>query len=598
MLRFGLLWVLCATTPCLAAPIPKARVILLYVDGLRPDVLREMAREGWLPHLNATFLEHGLDIPNAFSVFPSNTLIANGSLFTGLWSDSTGIKSQNQFERSTLKPKGQLSKWLPDGFIPEPPTRVLDLLDKYAPEQTHAFLVKRGIPTLASRLGKAYRFTTLPIAPINPPPYWLHRAINTIGPFGISTRLPHSLDVVNAHYAIDELIGDPDARVIAVWLPMVDKICHTSPTGQFGEARWTLILLDRLVGRLLGRLRQVRWDQHTYLMLVSDHGHLGGDPTQEGHRINRTCNLPRDWAYRHLGCNAKVVGREWMHPGVEKNRFIFFDNQGAGQAKLFFPAGSYFNGPWRRNRLHELMQYEIRPEQGWINLLESLRGFRPPGWHEGDAPPVALILVKLAPGQLLVDGPGGAQALITIERALDGLERYRYQPVRRMSQSQNGIVQSEASLPGEDPLGYLHDPDFLTATGGAAWLTAPHTPDEWLQATAKTRYPDAVVAMATFFAWKPGVADLADVRDPDLVVTAAEGWSLRSDDGQGTDHGYPLAEAMRITWMLSGPNIRHGIVEAPQRIINILPTILELIGWPYDPKELDGRAIQDLYRSE
>jgi hypothetical protein len=285
-----------------------------------------------------------------------------------------------------------------------------------------------------------------------------------------------------------------------------------------------------------------------------------------------------------------------MHPGIDKTRFIFFDNQGAGQAKLFLPSGAYFSGPWKRNRLAELMQYEVRPAQGRINLLESLRDFRPPGWDGSGVPPVDLILVKLAPGQVLVDGHGGAQALITTETASDGRERYRYQPVRRVSQSQDGAVQSEASLPGEDPFGYLHDPDFLTATGGAAWLAHPHTPDEWLQATAKTRYPDAVVTMATFFAWKPVVADLADVRDPDLLVTASEGWSFRSDDGQGTDHGYPLADAMRITWMLSGPNIRHGIVEAPQRIVNILPTILELIGWPYDPAQLDGRAVQGLYK--
>lgn len=562
-------------TPRSGSPLPKARVLLLYIDGLRPDVFQEMAAHGFLPHLSEVFLERGLAVPHAFSVFPSNTLIANGSLFTGLFSDRTGIKSQNQFERSTLRPKGQLSAWLPDGFIPQPRTRVINLLDKYAPENTHAFLVKRGIPTLATRLGKAYRGTTLPIAPLNPPPRWLHHAINTIGPLNVSARLPTRVDEVNTEYAIRELIGDPDARVIAVWLPMVDKTCHHSRHGQFGLARRDLVLADRYVGRLLARLKEVHWDQSTYLILLSDHGHLGGDTA-----VNRSCNLPRDWAHRLLGCNAKVVGQEWTHPGIPADRFVFFDNQGAGQAKLFLPRGSYVDGPWQRNRLYDLTHYVLRPGEPPINLLESLMAFRPPGWREEDGRPIDLILVKLDAHRVFLYRDDDHQAILHRLEHESSQDSYRYEPARRAR---------------EDPLGYLEDSTFLAATGGAEWLDRPHTAEEWLRATAQTRYPDAVVTMAKFFAWKPPVDALAEVRDPDLLVTASEGWSLRSDDGEGTDHGYPFAESMRMSLFLAGPNIAPGTLPTPQRIVDILPTILEMVSWPYDPNELDGKAIRGIY---
>ncbi|PIQ83672.1 MAG: hypothetical protein COV75_06105, partial [Candidatus Omnitrophica bacterium CG11_big_fil_rev_8_21_14_0_20_63_9] len=320
------------------APIPNARVLFFYIDGLRPDVLQAMADAGYLPNFKRAFLDRGLIVRSAFSVFPSNTLIANGSLFTGLFSDRTGIKSQNQFERSTLKPTGQLSRWLPDGFMPSPKTRVLNLLDKYAPENTHTFLMMHGVPTLGSRLSKAFAFTTLPIAPLNPPPLWFHRAVNTIGPFDITNRLAQRLDTVNASYAVEDIIGHPDVRVMAVWLPMADKTSHHSGRGQFGAARRDLAVADEHLGRILQRLEEVRWMDSTYLILVSDHGHLGGELG-----VNRQCNLPRDWAHRQLGWNAKVVGQEWIHPGINAQQFIFFDNQGAGQAKLFLPYGSYFD---------------------------------------------------------------------------------------------------------------------------------------------------------------------------------------------------------------------------------------------------------------
>lgn len=571
------------------APVPQARVVLVYVDGLRPDVLRDMARAGYLPHFQRVFLDGGLQVPDAFTVFPSNTLIANGALFTGRFPDGTGIKSQNQFERSTLKARGQLSRWLPDGFMPQPDTQVLNLLDKYAPENTHGFLTKRGIPTLATRLGPQFGFTTLPIAPLNPPPNWLHWAINTLGPFGLAARLPGRLDEVNTQYALQTLIGNADLRVIALWLPMVDKICHHSGHGQFGAARRDLALADAALGLIMARLREVRWLSSTYLILVSDHGHLGGEGG-----VNRRCNLPRDWAHRGLGCNVQVVGQAWTHPGIPEDRFLFFDNQGAGQAKLFLPYRAYFHGPWRRNRLAELMDYEVRPGQR-VNLLESLRAFQPAEWRAGEPAPVDLLLVKLDEQRTLVYRDPDTQALITRSADTAGQEQYRYEPMRAIRQSTEGEITFAAPQPGEDPLGYLRDAAFLAATGGADWLAQAHTAQAWLEATRQTRYPDAVVGMAKFFAWQPPVADLASVRDPDILVTAAEGWSFRSDDGEGTDHGYPLAPSMRMTWVLQGPNLRRGVWPSAQRIIDVLPTILELIGHPYDPATLDGQALTGLY---
>lgn len=562
-------------------PVPNARVLLLYVDGLRPDVVHEMAALGFLPNLQQAFLDGGLECLRGFTVFPSNTLVANGSLFTGLFPDRTGIKSQNQFERTMLKPRGPLSEWLPDWLFARTasPTTVHDLLDKFAPENTHRFLRERKIPTMAERVGKGYRFTILPIMPVNPPPQWPHRAVNVVdNPFAASVQIPSQLDMVNTRYLMEEVIGDQDARVIVAWFPMIDKVSHHHARGQFGAARRELAFFDRWLGKIMRRLRQVGWVSSTYLILVSDHGHAGGEQ-----HPNRRANLARDFFHRRLGWNVRVVGQEWRHAGSDPSRFVFLDHQAWAQAAVFLPKGAYHTGPWRPNTLEDLQAYDAGPNVGRVNLPAMLLAFRGPEWEPVLPAPVDLVLLKLDEDRVLVMRAPDNRAVIHVTRQDDGVERYRYEP----------------ASPEHDPLGYVTDPAVRDALGPgaspAAFLAAPHTADEWLRATAGTDYPDAVVGIAKLFRWQPPVADMAQARTPDLVVTAARGWSFRSDDELGTDHGSLLREAMRISLWLAGPNVRRGRMAQPRRIIDVLPTILDMAGIPYEPSELDGRAIRGIY---
>ena len=551
-------------------PIPNARVIVFYVDGLRPDVVHAMAQEGLLPTIRQVFLDGGFECTQAFTTFPSNTLTANGALVTGRFPDRTGIKSQNQFARATRLATGQAGEWLPDWLARRTRhgPRISDLLDKFAPEDTHRVLRRRGVPMLDTYLGARYRYTILPIAPLNPPPLWLHRALNTIDqPFAAIHRIPHELDRVNARYLIEEVIGDPEAQVIMAWFPMVDKISHHSPRGQFGDVRDTLTSFDQWLGKMVRRIRQVGWSGSTYLFLISDHGHVGGETAP-----SRPAGLVETFFHRRLGCNVKVVGQEWLHPGLDPNRFVFIDHQAWGQASIFLPKGAYQTGAWERNRPEELMAYDFGPNRGRVNLLEAL------GRFDG----VDLVLMKLDASRMLVHRASTSDAVIHLQTDEAGRERYRYEPAN----------------PDDDPLGYLRDPTVREAVAPlpvTQWVAEAHSADEWLRVTAGTDYPDAVVGIAKFFSWKPPVAELADSRDPDLVATAARGWTFRTDGETGTDHGAPLREAMRITCFLAGPNIRLGQSSQPHRMIDLMPTILHLAGVEYSPESLDGTPMQEIY---
>ena len=489
---------------------------------------------------------------------------------TGRFPDRTGIKSQNQFERTTRLPAGQAGEWLPEWLArrTRQGPRIVDLLDKFAPEDTHQVLRRRGVPMLDTYLGARYRHTVLPIAPLNPPPLWLHRALNTIEqPFTAIHRIPHELDQVNARYLIEEVLGDPEARVILAWFPMVDKLSHHSPRGQFGDVRDTLIAFDRWLGKMVRRIRQVGWSHSTYLFLISDHGHVGGTT-----HPSRPAGLVETFVHRRLGCNVRVVGQEWVHPGFDPNRFVFVDHQAWGQASIFLPQAAYHTGAWRRNTLEELLAYDLGPNRGRVNLVDAL------GRFDG----VDLVLVKLDAARVLVHRASAPDALIHLQTDEAGMEQYRYEP----------------SFPEDDPLGYLRDPTVREAASPrpvAQWMAEAHSAEEWLRVTAGTDYPDAVVGIAKFFSWKPPVAQLADSRDPDLVATAARGWTFRTDGETGTDHGAPLREAMRMTCFLAGPNIRLGQSSHPHRIIDLMPTILHLVGIEYPPESLDGTAMEGIF---
>ena len=118
-----------------------------------------------------------------------------------------------------------------------------------------------------------------------------------------------------------------------------------------------------------------------------------------------------------------------------------------------------------------------------------------------------------------------------------------------------------------------------------------HDESTWLWVTATSDYPDAVVTLTRHMLWQEGLKVQEREYAPDLVVTARHGWLFATQNTPGTTHGYPLAESVRATWYVSGPNIRRGArVEAPCRLVDLTPTILDLTSTEYDPAQLDGRG--------
>jgi arylsulfatase A-like enzyme len=144
---------------------------------------------------------------------------------------------------------------------------------------------------------------------------------------------------------------------------------------------------------------------------------------------------------------------------------------------------------------------------------------------------------------------------------------------------------------GEDPLGYLGDPSASALAAvldgpldGPVPLSAFHSFNEWHLATEATTYPAAVPLVLKGCASGPTQGD--------LVLTSAAGWSfLRHTKG---DHGGLRRDSIETSLLLVGPRIRPDASLAGSRLIDLLPTFLDLLGLSAEPEflaSLDGRDL-------
>jgi hypothetical protein len=210
-----------------------------------------------------------------------------------------------------------------------------------------------------------------------------------------------------------------------------------------------------------------------------------------------------------------------------------------------------------------------------------------------DPHPVDLLFVKLAENLVYVARRGGIEALIEIDREGENL-RYRYRPIQNFSQDQAGQCAFEEN-PSADPFGYLTDPKFH-APDRIKFFQEFHNDQEWLEATFETAYPDAVTAVARALSWKPELSYLARSQDPDIWISATPGWNFRIEDINGTDHGAILGDALRSTLMISGPHIRTGTESTPYRLIDLTPTLMQLIGYK-KKTDFDAGPIKNIYEN-
>lgn len=566
------------------------KVLVIFVDSLRPDVVDAMVAQERLPNIKKLFYDKGLRFENFFTSFPSLTANAVACLVTGKWPDETGMKAQSIFERFPARKKNWLRRvFTSSGNFPRS-TNLLTHADKAT-----AVLSRNKVKALYDYLDEKYHTALMPVTPSVVPWAWPRLAANEVDrPYHVGVEAPQILDDLNGKYALRYMVPDHRGRLFIVWFPQMDEEQHLYERGQMSEAAWKRMeKVDEWLGKLYGGFLKEGKGKEPYVILFSDHGAYGG----EGGVYNQPYYLGRDFFYELLKINIRGPDHSSHHPGTDLESYAYIDNMGRGQARIFLPVGDMTSCSWTRpNTLRELQRYGLGPNRRPVDLVTEILNINLEDRNKFPGKvspyPVDLLFVKLAENLVAVYRRGGVQALIRIEDR-GGKLYFQYTPVTDLSQDEAGRLSYKETL-AVDPFGYLKDPKFLAGGDAAGFLQGFHDDAAWLEVTYGTGYPDAVPATAHALFWKAGLAAMAKSQDPDLWLSAAPGWNFRYEEINGADHGAILRDAMHATLMISGPRIRAGVESKPHRVLELTPTLLELIGYK-GKTDLDFAPMEGIY---
>ena len=618
------------------SPLPKCQAVVFYVDGLRPDVVREMAAMGHLPNIQSLFLENGCWMSNCFTAFPSDTITSNGTMWTGCFSDRHGLKGQVRFCRQQLTSESYLDPLGPsrsarllspqglDRTLVDGQSTARKWLHGTHEEHKWKHSLTSDIQPLYELLrneGRDWATGVLPIMTETPPPLWSRSLARTV-PYLKANDAWQYIDDANANYAVRQLMPR-EQPVMIVWLPETDSVSHKECRGQFGATRRTIARADQLIGQIVAEFKAQDRLRSTYFCLVSDHGHHGGrtghlslfDVAHELFYRPRELDADGRWTGGGLGVTVRQHRERAHHDGDGNREFAFIDGDSDGVARIYFPKGHYRSGDWSGpNVPANLLAYRLADHLPPVNLVEFLARAEfsnPDGQQQErgrDEPvrlfdqsadrqrPIDLVLMKLGKNSMLVTTADRGSAIIErqpMERTASDTIRWqlRYSVVRDVQPAPDGRVTFNiVEHPLRDPLG-------LTQVADASFLREWHNEREWLETQAPTQYPDSVVALSRHMLWQNNIAPQEADAAPDLVITARPGWYFGNDASPGTMHGYPLADAMRASMFVAGPNIRRGArIDSPCRLADLTPTLLDMVGSGVAMDHFDGQPIRAMYQ--
>ncbi|MEE9558366.1 MAG: alkaline phosphatase family protein [Candidatus Brocadiales bacterium] len=605
-------------------PVEDPNVLIIYVDGLDYTVLTEMAYKGYLPNIKNLFFDNGINFPYTFSVFPSTTWTTTACVLSGNYSDLTGIKSDAYLDKRVNELRHFFT---PFGPLTSSRRISPDIWDNIIDEDPR----REKLPTIFSRMEDAkvpIWGSVLPVTPDQIPTFYDETLTKTVRILGTHQIKP-KFDEINTEYTVNYVIKFK-YDVMYTWLPGADVKSHETPRGQWGAARKQIYLIDKKIGELVDKLKLEGKYDRTYIILYSDHGHMGGKDF-----INQNFDITNDFFYKSivdkdgdgelddgsgLGFNVQWVWHDEAlhreHVDKSAHDFMATGSMGYGAAVIYLPYKHKYSRNFRTtNSYYDLAHYQVHPTMKPVNVLNRLLGVDRSETNKFPDmtanKPIDMVIVPAARDNntTLIINSQGLQGLIEMRNAGNGPRdfEYRYTIISDFDQDQEGnnsYTRLEALTAGgvaaEDPFHYTASPSFRKYIGeNLNWFNQFHSGREWLRATKETEYPNAVVTFAHFTKWDESIDNLQGRFAPDFGVTPKRGWNFQSDERLATDHGYPLFDSVRVPFFITGPNIKKGVVNTtPHMNIDMVPTVLEIMGVEYDPKELDGMAVLDIYEEE
>ncbi len=440
------------------------RVILLLVDGLRPDVAEAALARGELPHLRAMVGKTGEGVSRGITVFPSTTSVAYLPFLTGCTPGRCNVPSIRWLDRVAYSGHW----WRERGAVRSYCGYQAGRLDgDLAP----------GIRTIFELIPESLGIFT-PLA-------------KGLSPARDPARTERKLWGALAHWAewhqpSDDSVSrhllrgiDAGWRFIFAQFPAVDGYTHQStPTGE--KVLRALRKVDDTVGRLFTRLRARGELDDTLVLMVSDHG-------------SSTVHTHLDLADWFRGQGVKTLS----HPVLwERNPSAAVMVAGNGSAMVYAQPDTPRRERWSLQKLRTPAAFGVAHD-----LIAALLA----------EPAVAFVAAEERPGLVQVaSGRTGGQA----DGRTSGQGGHGRMSGLTVGPSDRRTVETAEIQRAGNEIRYRPMTGDPLQLGGPLNLTEA----EWLERTWDAAYPDACVQLLDQFRAR---------RAGDLLVVAREGYDLR-----------------------------------------------------------------------
>ncbi|MFP4354001.1 MAG: alkaline phosphatase family protein [Phycisphaerae bacterium] len=494
-----------------------AGAIVFVVDGMNAEIFQQMLEAGQLPAFQKYFVDRGLYVPRAAANIPGVTLANLTSLATGRFCGHHNIPGINWFDRNTLIYRNYntiAQKNTLDGDYQVP-----NIYEQF-PRQT-----------TVSIFFQPHRNTTKFIE------NW-----TSAGPmFGLGWYERVDRLTLYRFHLVRQIAAArrawPAITVAYLLSPDFRGYGYGSGSEQYRDS---LRHSDKQIGRVLADLESAGMLEKLHIALVSDHGMVD---IREHFVLD---DYLRDMLGLNLACREL-----WQTTPFEKRQEYYQQYQ----------AVTYGSG----DRYGALCLRKPVCENGKVV-----------GWHDWLDRPGPADLASYPTGRGIVDLPAHLAGLKQVDLVAWQV-RENHVAVRNglgvvhftQPQGPAGLIWYQV-VQGDDPLGY----DALVpehAGNGASPLA-------WLEATARTEYPDLPAQILAYF---------RSTRAGDIALFAAEGYDFR-DVHNGGHGGFLHGEAF-VPMAIAGPGIERQRLPIA-RTVDLVPTLLDLLGAP--PIEAaDGRSL-------
>lgn len=518
----------------------EAYGLIIVIDGAKGDTWKSYADAGKLPNTKRLFMDEGVWVDNATSVFPTITGAGMPSVLTGNVPGRHGMPSLYFFDRKTksypvlftFKEALEWNEWLsPD----------VQTIWEHFPGENDAI-------AMGPALNRG--------ADVKVPVVWNVQ----YKPMEYRAKLAVGLRQLER-----DVLGTAPARMTVVYAGWFDHMEHTlGATHEDMDAHYASVdaaiqaSVDTFNATMDRRAKAIGQPVDRYVALVSDHGHQD---------IRQTISVDE---FVREAKQARVVDKVWTRvfgvaldsstPESLADRELVLA-AGEGHALLYFPTPQVTDGvitglDWdTRPALESLRAYPFR--DGQIDIIhETVQWSEAVSFAVGKDRKTGLVHIFSHNGEATIERKGDHPTFAT----------FRYTVVS-----------------GEDPLAYTAEPKANALIDGEF-----HDGYTWQDATAMTDAPDGVVMLYQAFD--------DDDRSPDLYVSAAPYISIGDlVDGakSASKHGGLTKDEAWSTVAFHGSGLNKAEVFTG-RNIDVVPTMLWLLGEDFDENSKDGRVIPEI----